>query len=48
MVMAVLPAEMAVKPPFTNFANNHDINKIFFNEMTLYIRLYQFKLLDTW
>ena len=47
MVTAVYPAEMAVKPPFTNFANNHAIDLIFFDEMTLHIRLYQLKPLDT-
>ena len=35
--MAVYPAEMAVKPPFTNFANNHARDQIFFDEMTLYL-----------
>ena len=29
MVTAVYPAEMAVKPPFTNFANNHARDLIF-------------------
>ena len=43
MVTAVYPAEMAVKPPFTNFANNHAKDLIFFDEMTLYTRLYQFQ-----
>ena len=48
MLTAVYPAETAVKPPFTNFANNHARDLIFFGEMTLYIRLYQFKPLDTY
>ena len=48
MVTAVYPAEMAVKPPFTNFANNHARDLILFDDMTLYIKLCQYEPLDTW
>ena len=36
MVTALYPAKKAVKPPFTNFANNHAIDLIFLMKL-LYI-----------
>ena len=40
MPTVVYPAKMALKLPFTNFANNHDARLIdFFDEMSLFINL---------